>query len=374
MAGSHFFHDVFSSFLPIVLPLLIERLDLSLLAAGGFTLVFRLPTLFSPLIGRLGDARDLGRLAALTPAATAIGMSLLGHAPNYAIVCVLVLVAGTSSAVLHVLGPVFIAREATGGYGRGMGLWMLGGESARTVGPVFAAWCLTAAGARSVLPVIGLGVLISLLLWARSVRATTQPAAATAGQAQGQPWGGLLARMAPFAFPTLARAAMVGTLVSFLPTYLVGTGKSLWDAGLAFSVMQCGGIFGTLLGGWAGDRYGQRRVLAAAFPVSAALILALGFVAGPLLYFLLALLGVVIFAIAPAIMALLQTAFPKDQGAANGVYTTLNFAATALATLLSGWVADRWGFAMAFQLNAALGIVALPMLFRGAPLPGSTHS
>ena len=369
VAGGHFVHDVFSSFLPIILPLLIDRLGLSLLAAGTFTLFFRLPTFFSPFIGRLADVRNLGVLAAVAPAITAITMSLLGNAPGYASVCALVLVAGISSSTLHVLGPVMIARNAAGRYGSGMGMWMLGGESARAAGPIFAAWCLTVFAPEKIYPVMIIGILVSLLLLAGRQRTVGESAGLTDTGAR-QSWTALMTRMLPFATAITTRAAMVGMLVSFLPTYLVTTGKSLWAGGLAFALLQCGGIFGTLIGGWTSDRYGHRNVLLVAFPVSAVLMAALVTVPGRMLYPVLILLGVIIFAIAPVILALVQAAFDKEKGAATGIYTTINFGATAIATVLSGWAADRWGFPAAFFLNAALGIITVPtLLWLGSKRP-----
>jgi FSR family fosmidomycin resistance protein-like MFS transporter len=46
VAAGHFVHDVFSSFLAPWLPLLIEKLALSLALAGSFTIFIRIPSLY----------------------------------------------------------------------------------------------------------------------------------------------------------------------------------------------------------------------------------------------------------------------------------------------------------------------------------------
>ena len=359
ISAAHFVHDVFSSFLPVVLPLLIEKIGLSLLAAGSFTLIFRLPTFWSPFIGRVADRKDLRVLAALAPAVTAIGMSLLGMASGYTSVCLLLFVAGISSVLMHVLGPVIIARSTPGQYGRGMGFWMLGGEASRALGPVFAAWSITVLGFEGLYPLMGFGIVFSLLLLVY-LRRVDLPEALPSTSRTASSWKKLVVRMVPLSSVIIARAVMVGTLVTFLPTYLVSTGQSVWIGGLAFALMQFFGIFGTLLGGYACDRYGARPVLLIFFLLSGALQLSMVYAQGWILYPVLALLGCFIFTIAPVNMAVLQETFRDEKGAANGLYTTVNFAATALAAVVMGWVGDRWGLGSAFFLNGLVGIIAVP--------------
>ena len=83
ISGGHFIHDVFSSFLAVFLPLLINKFELSMLLAGSLTVFIRLPSIFNPLIGIVSDRIDMRYPAILAPALTAIAMSLLGVAPSY---------------------------------------------------------------------------------------------------------------------------------------------------------------------------------------------------------------------------------------------------------------------------------------------------
>ncbi|MBU4037069.1 MAG: MFS transporter, partial [Proteobacteria bacterium] len=47
----HFVHDIYSSFLSPLLPLLIEKFSLTLARAGLLSTVMQLPALLNPLIG-----------------------------------------------------------------------------------------------------------------------------------------------------------------------------------------------------------------------------------------------------------------------------------------------------------------------------------
>ena len=47
IAGGHFVHDTYSAFVAPLLPLIIERLSLSLMLAGSLTLYLQIPSLLN---------------------------------------------------------------------------------------------------------------------------------------------------------------------------------------------------------------------------------------------------------------------------------------------------------------------------------------
>ncbi len=51
LAGSHFIHDAFTALLAPLLPLIIEKLGLSLLQAGSLVVFTRIPSVFNPALG-----------------------------------------------------------------------------------------------------------------------------------------------------------------------------------------------------------------------------------------------------------------------------------------------------------------------------------
>ena len=65
-----------------------------------------------------------------------IAMSLLGVAPGYAVLALLLMVTGLSSASLHAVAPVIAGNLSGRSLGRGMGFWMVGGEMGRVLGPI----------------------------------------------------------------------------------------------------------------------------------------------------------------------------------------------------------------------------------------------
>ena len=361
ISGGHFIHDVYSSFLSPFLPLLIPKFGLTMLLAGTLTVIFRLPSLFNPIIGIISDRIELGVLAVVAPAITAIAMSLLGLAPNYAILCIMLLSAGLSAAVFHVLGPPMIAKLSGTRLGRGMSFWMTGGELARTVGPLFAVWAVTNLSLEGSYPVMIVGIFASLFLLIR-LRGFNTRSGHRSEHGLKEVWDSMSRVMVPLTGIIISRAFLVGTLAAYLPTYVVSSGKSLWLGGISLAVLELAGTVGTLIGGTLSDRVGRRAVLFMTMPISSLLMLAILYSPDWMLLPLLVLLGLAVFAFAPVIMAVVHDHCGKNRGAANGLYMTITFLSSAAVVVFVGWLSDLLGIRMAFTISALFGLAGVPII------------
>src|SRR5512136_2563592 len=176
VAGGHLIHDTFTSFLPPLLPLIIQKLGLSLTLAGSLAAFQQFPGLINPLLGLLADRGSLRWLAVLAPTLTAAAMSLIGVAPTYTVLVILLLVTGISSAFWHVPMPVLIARVSGRQVGQGMSFFMLGGELARSVGPVIAVGAVSLWGLEGMWRLIPVGLAASAVLYWRLRDVNVRPA------------------------------------------------------------------------------------------------------------------------------------------------------------------------------------------------------
>lgn len=362
ISGGHFIHDVYSSFLAVFLPLLIAKFGLTMILAGSLTVFFRLPSLLNPLLGVLSDRIDMRYLAICAPLVTAVSMSLIGVAPSYIVVCILLLVAGMSAAVFHVLGPVMIARMSDRAIGRGMSFWMTAGELARTVGPLVAVWAVSFWGFEGSYPVMVVGLLASGLLFFYLKDTETCPCKRPEDNL-GKTWRALRRLMIPLTGIMISRAFMVATLVAFLPTYMVVSGKSLWIGGISLAVLEAFGAVGTFIGGTLSDRVGRKTVLLTAMPASSVLMIAFVYATGWILFPLLALLGLCFFAVSPVNLAIVQDYSRNHRGTANGLYMGISFITTAAVIFFAGWLADLFGLKTTLAVSALLGLAGVPIIF-----------
>ena len=133
---AHLVHDIYSSFLAPILPLLIEKLGISYSLAGLLSVLQRIPSLLNPIIGLIADKVSVRYFLVIAPALTATVMSLLGVTTHYTVLAILLFIMGLSAALFHVPGPVMIKHVSGDRIGKGMSFYMLGGELARTLGPL----------------------------------------------------------------------------------------------------------------------------------------------------------------------------------------------------------------------------------------------
>jgi len=363
IAGGHFVHDVYSSFLAPFLPLIIARSSISMTLAGLLTVFFRSSSLINPFLGILADRRDLRIVFAGAPAVTAVLMSSLGLATSYPILCLMLLVAGVSASMYHVLGPVFVARFSGDRIGRGMSVWMVAGELGRTVGPMVAAGAVSILGFEGVWGIAIFGILASVLLYRqiRDVSPVVQEHDHKVSVAAT--WKELRFVMLPMAGLLAARGFLTGTLAGFLPTYMVmGKGHSLLMGGMALALFELVGTAGSFAGGSISDHIGRKKVLYVGMVLGPASLLMFVHASGWMVIPCLVSIGIFVFACSPVLLAIVQDHAGKNRGAANGLYMGLNFGITSLILLLVGWGVDRFGFAATLSGCAVISLLSLPCI------------
>lgn len=362
IAVGHFIHDVYSSFLSPWLPLLIKKLDLSLTLAGSLTIFIRIPSILNPLIGVLADRIDMRYPFIIAPAVTAVCMSLIGLAPSYAIVAMLLFFTGVSAAAFHVPGPVMISRVSGGHIGKGMSFFMTAGELARTIGPLVAVAAVSLWGFEKSYPVMSFGLLASALL-AWQLRYSTGEYSRKHYTSLGKTWGSMKQVFVPLIFVILARALMVSSLTAFLPTFLKMEGKSLWLGGSALAILELSGASGTLTSGTLSDRLGRRFVLLGAMVLSPLLMLIFLFTHGWLRLIILVPIGFTAFSVSPVLLAIVQDHAPGMRATANGIYMGMSFVSMSGVAVLVGWLGDILGLKAAFIWSALLALVGIPVVF-----------
>ena len=363
VAAAHAVHDTYTAFLPPLLPVLIDKLAMSKTEAGFLSVFLQAPSLLQPFIGHLADRSGLRLVVILTPAMSGAMMSLLGWAPGYAWLAVLLTIAGLSSAALHAVAPVIAGRYSGRNLGRGMGFWMVGGELGRTLGPIIivtAVGFLTLEG--SALLMLG-GFVTSALLYVtlKDLPSRIQPGSASTD------WratlAGMRSLMIPLSILIAARSLLIVSLTLYLPIFMTEKGASLWMAGVSLSVLELAGVIGALTGGSLSDRVGRRWVLFIAMltaPVFLFLVLNLN---GWILFPVLLLAGFTLLSISPVIMALVQESFPENRAFANGVYMAVSFLVRSAAAVIVGMLGDAFGLRWAFSISAIVMWAGVPLVF-----------
>ncbi len=366
IVGGHFVHDTFTAFVAPLLPLVIEKLSLSLTLAGALTAFMQFPAILNPFIGYLADKISLRYFVIFAPAASATLIGLLGQMPTYTSLAFLFVLIGISVAAFHAPTPAMIARIAGQRVGLGMSLYMAGGELGRTVGPLVAVAGVAAWGLEGIYRLVVIGWASSLiLLWRfRDVSASQYR---KRGVSLREELPKLRTFFLPVLFIVLTRMFLAVSVTTYLPTFLNFEGSTLARAGGMLAVLEGAGVVGALLSGTVSDRFGRKPVLITALVFSSLLTFAFLQVEGWLQIVVLALLGFFTLSPQPVMLAMVQDHLPDNRATANGLYMSISFLVRSLVLVLVGVAGDAWGLRLTFMLSAALSVVGVvPILL----LPG----
>jgi len=366
---AHLLHDIYSSFLAPILPLLIDKFSLSYSLAGSLSIFQRLPALFNPLVGILAEKVKSHYFVIIAPAVTTVAMSLLGIAPGYIFVAVLLLVAGTSSTFFHVPAPVMIRGFSGNRVGKGMSWFMLGGELARTLGPLVIVGAVNLLGLNGTYKLIPFGLLASLVLYLKLRNIPVErkyegkKGHASYGKILKQ-HAGIFGNLAGIAF---FRGAMKASLTLYLPVYLTRHGETLWMAGISLSVLQLSGALGTYYSGTISDKIGRRKTLLIITLMAPLLMLVFLQTSGMLALVMLGLIGFFLISSTSVMLAVVQELDSENLLFLNSIYMTISFVVGSLMLLVVGFMADHIGLDPTYVFSA---VFAFPAVWFAWRIPG----
>ena len=360
ITGAHFIHDIYTSFVSPLLPLIIEKLSISLTLAGSLTAILNFPGLLNPFIGYLADKVSLRYFVILAPAVTATLISSLGFASSYFALAVILFTTGISVAAFHAPAPPMIAELSHKKVGLGMSLFMAGGELSRSAGPLLAVWAVSTWSLDGFYRVAVLGWAASLVLYFRLRKIEARPAR------NGSTRRALLPLMKtlflPLVFITLFRNFMITSLAVYLPTFMNIEGASLIVAGSALAIYQGAGVAGALTSGTLSDKWGRKLILILAALISSAAMLAFLNVDGWLQTVVLLLLGFTSLSTVPVLLAIVQELLPDNRAVGNGLFMSINFLMQLLTILAVGLIGDNYGLRSAFYWSAFISLLSIPAI------------
>jgi MFS transporter, FSR family, fosmidomycin resistance protein len=364
----HFIHDVYSSFLSPLLPLLIEKFSLSLTRAGLLSTVMQLPALLNPFIGVWADRISVRWFIILAPSLTALPMSLLGIAPSYAVLLLLLFITGISVSLFHVPSPVMIAKLSGDYKGRGMAFYMTGGELARTIGPLLAVGAVSLFGLEGFYPIMVFGLASSFWLFLKfkdvNIRRKKKQSVSLRGT-----WKEVRHIMLPLIGILCARGFMHASVTTFLPTFIQSRTGDLWLAGISLTLVEGAGVAGVLAAGSLSDALGRRRMLLISLVAAPFMLMGFIWLEGALRFAMLIFTGLTLLSTTPVMLALVQEHSTSSPAAANGMFMMVSFMARSSIVVIVGFMGDAIGLEATYICSSLLGLLGIPFILM---LPGES--
>ena len=345
--------------LPAIIPLLIRDNGYSYLAAGLLVTAYNLASSCTqPVVGWLADTRGFSVSISISLLISGVFIALMGIAHDYRLILLLAILAALGHACFH---PAALSRVSrlcsTGNRGRITSYFVVGGNLGYAIGPAIAGALVYWYGLPGLLFLVLPALLMVLALRyllpggiAGGCPPVRQQVPAPAGETPSKrPFAILMAA-------SVLRAWAIYAAITFLPTYLVGQGYTLFGASAIVTLMLLAGVGGQVFGGQISDRYGRKEFmvfgLAAAVPLFWLFFVSTGFVA---IAFLL-LFGFALWSTFAVAVAMGHELLPQNVGLASGMMLGLAIGVGGLGVAVNGMIADQ------YSLGAALCTIPVPLI------------
>lgn len=357
----HVWVDASQGILPIALVKLKDVFALTYLEVGIVTSVLNFTSsMVQPVSGYIADRFHLGWFIPYGIIWTAICMGLLGWAPNYYVLLILVGFAGLGTAAFHPRAMMTVSRLSGSRKGLGTAIFSTGGNLGFAIGPIVGSFLVLGLGLRATAGLIvpGLMIAFAILLYRGSILAKDASPPVSSGIQHKEdlliPWLPLIL----VCLIVVLRSWVYMSFITYLPLFHQGQGLELRKASLLLTVFLAGGAVAGLYGGHLSDRIGRKVVIIVSmlfYPVFTSLMI---ISKEPWLWVWTAASGASLLASFSVTIVLAQELLPRNLGLASGLILGLGFGTGGLGVAASGWLADSIGLYQTLWILALVPVTA----------------
>ncbi|MEE2776521.1 MAG: MFS transporter [Acidobacteriota bacterium] len=372
----HLTIDVFNSMGPVLVAFLRQPMALSAaqvgLAVGSYQF---LAGVTQPPFGFLADrigSRWLGPSSLVwTIGFVALAVFAADAVGSYWLFLGLFAIGALGSGAFHPQGTMHASRAIAGRAATTTAIFFLCGQIGLAGGPAMTGALLERVGPKGVywLAVLALPTVVLMALGLRSTKPSPHPHLEQARGRESRDGGsaGVVALLVVIF--TCRGWTTIGTS-AFLPAIFAEAGFSPTYYGLVTGLFWLGAGFSGVAAGHVADRLGRRPVVAVTTLLGAVLLVPLPVVGAGWAFALAFLTGGFLGAAHSILIVMAQSFLPVRQGLASGLALGYLFGIGAVASVLIGLLADRWGLVPVIQAGAARGLLAALLTVL---LPASRH-
>ncbi len=377
LAFGHTTCDFFATYLTPLLPLLADKFQLSTLMCSALVAAVGISgSTLQPVFGAFGAKRAKGVII-VGLLLMAVFFSCIGLAPNVPTLFVLLFVGALGCSFFHPHAAAIATRMSAGRRGLAMSLFTVAGTAGLFLSPKIVPRIATTWGLEGLVMTMPLGFVCCAILALTPMKAL-EPHRAASPAAEWRPgartgcarteWRGLLSgdlrHLSFLVVSAVLYSLTICGLAAFLPLMLCREKDfTVTAAGDMLAWLILAGAAGVVLGGYLSDRFGQWRVIMAAYLVSVPLFTGFLRAEGPTALMLLMGGGMALWAAQPCTITLAQELAPKASGIASGLVMGFAWGMAGLFLPIFGMIADRAGTSHAMQWVVLLPIGAAASLW-----------
>ena len=343
IAFTHFALELHHNFLPVVYPLLIERMGLTYGQIGTLALVVSISgSLTQPLFGYVSDRWDPRVMVAGSMAWIGFWMGLFGvvayYGGQYWMLMPIIVLGSFASAAYHPAGAALIPANTTTRQGTAMSLFSVGGNLGSAVSPLIVGAGLLYFGLRGTAVLMPLGLIICLIMFSQNHKIVVPAHTAVKG---GEPQYGSWLALGLIVLVVGARSWFQGSLITYLPEWLLSEGRPLETASSIFSVLLVSVSVGSMSGGTLSDRVGRVPIIVGSMLLTGPLHWLVLHTTGAAQIAAIGLTGVTIGASFPVTILIAQEIWPRATGLAGSLVMGLGWLPAGIGAWVVGLIADR---------------------------------
>ncbi len=364
-AFAHLAHHLVTALPVPLLPFIRDEFALDYTHAAFVVSAFAIPYGLAQLpSGWFADRFGPRRLILIGITGVSLAGFVVGLSISYTMLLAALFMMGALGGGYHPAAPPLISAAVPPSQrGRALGFHMIGGSASYFLAPLLAGGLAAIWGWRMpfislAIPSMIFGVVFFVILGrresaARVVPAPAGPSVATLG-APGVPERIDWTRMVTFLVLTSVSAAVVLSVVSFMPLYLVDVyGYAEQDGAIAVAVYYSTGLWAAVAGGYLSDRIGRVRVVVLFALLAGPVLAVLDIAHSPVvLMALLLFLGAGMYARAPASESyVVGHTPPGKRSTVLGVYYFGSLEGSGVLAPVMGFLIDHYGFRTSFMVS-----------------------
>ncbi|TGE32299.1 MFS transporter [Desulfosporosinus sp. Sb-LF] len=363
---AHMLNDMYSNYLPQMLPFLVAATALSTTRAAILVSAFTISSSFiQPIFGYFLDRQGKRWLVHVGTLWMAIMLSLTGLVQNYLLLVLLAGLAGLGTAAFHPQASTMITVISGDRKAVLLSTFVAFGNIGFALSPLLLVPLFQNYGLHATIYTVIPGIFVALLLFffapKNDVLGGNAPTLSEVICSLRSARSELLAITSVIAIRSLTYTG----LLTILPLYFQAQKLSSIAASHLVFVMLFSGAIGGILGGFISDRYGRKPLIVSSLILATPLFYGFTQTQGTLSIVFLALAGASLLSSFSVTVVAAQEAIPNNKSLAAGL--TMGFAGGVggLLVILIGRIGDLYGLSTAisvlFFLPIAAGIIALFM-------------
>lgn len=368
LCAAHFVSDSYSSIIYPLLPLIKLKLGLSGAQVFWLAPLFAISSsLMQPIYGFISDRYFRRFFAVFGPAITAIFVSMIGLAPSYGFLIVLLVAGGIGVGSFHPQAAAMAAAAASSRRRVGMAMFSALGTLGFAVGPIVITRVVSAYGLEHSYYIIGTGLLMSAVLY-KFCPPLPAHVSSTPGveKVKWQLLAALRTAWKPLTILyliTVIRSGMQMTTNNYLPFMLEDGGYSLTQTGNVMTVFLLLGGIGGLAGGFTAERFSGRAVTLFSGLLAGPLMIGAFVFTGPLSLVCLGLGGFMLLSTLPVIVAMAQELVPGQISTVSALMMGAAWGIGALAPQALSNFVPAYGFRNVLIFASAVTMVTAGLAY-----------